>query len=168
MELSSEMLVDLIINIANILILFFVVRKLLYKPVKKFMTERAERIEGEKLKAQKLAEESEQKKAEYDALLADCEEIKQQAKKDGELSGREEAHKLIEEASQKAAAITEKAKKQSEEDYAAMLDDARDDILSLALGASERILGREITPDDNKKCVEDFLAASRKQGEADA
>ena len=38
------------------------------------MTERAERIEGEKIKAQKLAAESEQKKAEYDALLNDMEQ----------------------------------------------------------------------------------------------
>ena len=33
--LSKDMLADLIINIANILILFFVTRKLLYKPVNK-------------------------------------------------------------------------------------------------------------------------------------
>ena len=35
--ISSEMLADLVINIINIVILFLVTKKLLYKPVKQFL-----------------------------------------------------------------------------------------------------------------------------------
>lgn len=168
MELSSGMLVDLVINIANILILFLVVRTLLYKPVKKFMTARTERVEAQKLNAEKLAEESKAKAAEYDNLLRECEKIKEEARKAGELSGREEAHKLVEEASLRAEKIIEKAEKKTDEEYKAMLEDAQDEILSLAVDASSKILEREINADDNRKTVEAFLSSVRKQGAENA
>ena len=38
--LSKDMLADLAINIVNILVLFFVTRALLYKPVKKYLAAR--------------------------------------------------------------------------------------------------------------------------------
>ena len=89
--LSKEMLWDLVINIINILILFFVTKTLLYKPVKKVLEQR-------KAAQAKLLEEAEQqkthameKKEQYDALMADSAAIRLTTMREAETQAKEKA-----------------------------------------------------------------------------
>ena len=50
----SETVVDLIINILNIVILFLIVKALVYKPVRKFLDDRRAKVNEETSKAQKI------------------------------------------------------------------------------------------------------------------
>ena len=60
---------DFIINIINIIILFVIVKALVYKPVKKFLDARNVKLSNARLEAEKLLNEAEEKKAEYKAAL---------------------------------------------------------------------------------------------------
>ncbi len=164
MELSKEMLVDIVINITNILVLFLVVRKLAYKPVKNFMTQRTQRVLKEKEAAQTLADEAERKSAECDRIIEESTKAKEEAFKEGELLGKKEAQRIIDEANEKAKVILANADKKAEEKQKKMLEDTEDDIVSIAVDVSEKLLSREITDADNKKIVEDFLASFEGQG----
>ena len=64
----SDAVKDLIINIIDIIILFVIVRALAYKPVKKFLDARKERIAKEFSEAADLKKEAEEKKEEYTRL----------------------------------------------------------------------------------------------------
>ena len=66
--LSKDMLADLIINIVNILILFFVTKKLLYKPVKKYLAQRKERTTAAEKEAQTAKVNADAERAKYEAL----------------------------------------------------------------------------------------------------
>lgn len=164
MELSKEMLVDIVINITNILVLFLVVRKLAYKPVKNFMTQRTQRVLKEKEAAQTLADEAERKSDECDRIIEESTKAKEEAFKEGELLGKKEAQRIIDEANEKAKVILANADKKAEEKQKKMLEDTEDDIVSIAVDVSEKLLSREITDADNKKIVEDFLANFEGQG----
>ena len=63
--LRPEMLFDLAINLANIVIMFLIVRFLVYKPVRKFMNARAQKAENEKKEADAKLEEALKLKEEY-------------------------------------------------------------------------------------------------------
>lgn len=164
MELSKEMLVDIVINITNILVLFFVVRKLAYKPVKNFMTQRTQKVLKEKEAAEILAEEAKLKSAECDRIIEESSKAKDEAFRQGELLGKKEAQRIIDEANEKAKVILADAGKKAEEKQKKMLEDTEDDIVNIAVGVSEKLLSREITDADNKKIVEDFLAGFEGQG----
>ena len=60
---SKEMIADLIINIINILVLFFLTKALLYKPVKKFLNARRERMEAERQAAAQAQSDADRRKA---------------------------------------------------------------------------------------------------------
>ena len=70
--LSKDMLADLAINIVNILVLFFVTRALLYKPVKKYLAARKEKAAAAAEEARAAKEQADAEKAKYEALLADA------------------------------------------------------------------------------------------------
>ncbi len=157
MELSSEMIVDVILNIVNILVLFFIVRVLAYKPVKKFMEARTARVNALKLDAEKKASVAEAKTAECEAVIADSKKAMNDAVKEGEAAGRQEAQRIIEDANEKAKSIIQTAEKKASATHEKMLADAKDEVIALSLEISEKLLGREVTDEDNRKIVESFL-----------
>ena len=158
MELSVELIADLVINIVSIIVLFFVVRKLAYKPIKKFMDERTSRIMKEKEEAKALAEASESKRVEYETLLAKCESIETDAIRKGEEAARVEARNIIDNANKKAEEIVSKAQQKADERLSRAIEDSRDEIINATMDISSKLLGREITDADNRKIIDSFLA----------
>lgn len=165
MELSKEMLVDIAINIINILVLFFVVRKLAYKPVKKFMDERTQRIMSQKNEAQALKAECEKKSAEYDELLLQSSKAKEDAISEGKKEAVKQSAEIVENAKARAQIIIEDAGKKADEAHKKMLENAKDEIISLSVDLSEKLLSREISDSDNKRIAEEFLKSFEGQGE---
>ena len=64
--------VDIVIHIVNIVVLFVVLRILLYKPVKKFMQAREDRLKAEKQEVIDSRAETEELKKQYEEKLADA------------------------------------------------------------------------------------------------
>lgn len=155
--ITKDLLADLVINICSIIVLFLVVKKLAYNPVKKFMAARTERVTAQKREAEKLAREAQAKVYEYDELLKECETAKTQAIKDGEAVAREESARIVSVAKEKAQTIIDNANKKAEEKYSKTVEDANDYIVNLTIDASSKLLRREVNDEDNKKIVEDFL-----------
>ena len=155
--ITKDLLADLVINIVSIVVLFLVVKKLAYNPVKKFMAARTEKVMAQKLEAEKLAEEAQAKSFEYEELLKECENAKAQAIKEGEALAREESGQIVSASKEKAQSIIDNANKKAEEKYNRMIDEANDYIVNLTIDASSKLLKREVNDEDNKKIVEAFL-----------
>ena len=64
----SDAVKDLIINIINIIVLFVIVRGLAYKPVKKFLNTRKERVAKELSYAGQPRQNSEEEALKYNEL----------------------------------------------------------------------------------------------------
>ena len=156
--LSKDMLADLVINIINILILFFVTKKLLYKPVKQYLEQRREKAAAAMKRAEDAKASADAEKAKYEALLADAEAEKARV-----------LEKAAEEARQNAEFVTEKAKRGAEailaganadaqaiRDKAAM--ESKDAITDIALEISGKLMGRAVTDADNRRIVDSFFS----------
>ncbi|MGN0526038.1 MAG: F0F1 ATP synthase subunit B [Acutalibacteraceae bacterium] len=157
MNISAEMIADLVINIISVLVLVLVVTKLAYKPVKKFMDARTERVTAEKNRAEEALKLANEKEEKYNSLLEKSKEAEEEAVRNGEATARAEASKIIDTAEKKAEQILLNAQKKADEKYKKSVEDAKEEIVSLSINMSEKILSREITDDDNKKIVNDFL-----------
>ncbi len=155
--ITKDLIADLIINIGSIIVLFVVVKKLAYKPVKKFMDERSARVMAEKQEAEELNATATAKIQEYSVLLAECEQAKAKAIKEGEQEALEQAEEIVLQAKEKADEIVEKANKKAQEKYDNALKEASGYIVNLTIEASSQLIKREITDADNRKIVEDFL-----------
>lgn len=156
--LSKDMIADLILNIINILVLFFVTKALLYKPVKKFLNARKEKLDASLSDAQNAEKAANESKAKYDALLSDAEAVKAEAVKKAETEARQTAQKIIDDAKSEAKAIVEKGNKTAEAEHKKMIADAKDDIVDAALDVTEKLLGRSVKDEDNRRIIDSFFS----------
>ena len=166
--MSKDLIADLLINIVSIIVLYLVVKKLAYNPVKKFLDARTQRVEAEKSEASKNLSEATEMKEKYDELLKDCENAKAEAIKEGINNAKAEATEILDTAREQAKAIVDKANKNAKEKEQEVLDNAREEIVNLAIDASTALLHREFDDADNKRLIEDFLDSLRSNGDIDA
>ena len=157
--LSKEMLGDLIINIINIAILFFVTKTLLYKPVKKALDSR--RAAQAKLleEAEQLKTHARENKEKYDALMADTAAIRLSAMQEAEKQAQAKAEEILAEARAQAAEITESTRTRAEAERAKLLSDSKEQLGAVAVELSGKILAREVTDEDNRRIIDSFFGA---------
>lgn len=157
--LSKDMLADLVINIINIVVLFIVTKKLLYKPVKKYLEDRKAKVasgfeEAEKMKAEALAQ-----KAEYDAVIADADAQVKASLAGSQAKAKEEAEKILAAAKAEAEGLLKESREEAEAERKQLLKAEKEDIVGAALDISGRILCREVTDADNRAIIDSFFGA---------
>lgn len=166
--MSKDLIADLLINIVSIIVLYLVVKKLAYKPVKKFLDARTERVEAQKNEAATALTEATEMKEQYEELLKDSENAKADAIKEGINNAKAEATEIINSAREQAKTIVDKANKNAQAKEQEALDNAREEIVNLAIDASATLLKREFDDVDNKRLIEDFLDSLKSNGDIDA
>lgn len=159
--------IDLVLNLLNIVLLFLIVRTLAYKPIRKFMDARTERVNAEARAAGEKAAEAEKLKAEYAALLENGEALKQAQTDEARKAADAEKDRILAEANAKAAQIVREAREQAQKEHDEALGAMRQDVVDLAFDISEKLLEHSITDDDTKKLA-DRLFDSRVGGEESA
>ncbi len=152
-----ETAVDLLLNIINIIVLFIVVKALVYKPVKRFLDERSDRIAKETGAANELVEKANE-------TLKIKDEILEEAKKKGEdladkayKEAKQSADSIIEDAKKKAKSIEDKAEEKAKAEKDKLLASSKDEIANLSITIAEKILKRETNQEDNQKILDEFF-----------
>ena len=142
----SDAVKDLIINIINIIILFVIVRGLAYKPVKKFLDARKERVAKELSDAAAAKQTAEEEALKYKELT-----------EKSKAEGTEIINEAERTAKQSAAEITEKARENAKREREAQVASMKDEIAELAFDISRQVLSREVTDGDNMRIADSFF-----------
>ena len=148
---------DLILNFLNIILLFIIVKALLFKPVRKFLDARAQKTADTMKNAEESKKSAEALKAEYEDLIRNSENDAKEIIKNGELKAAEKSAAIIESANKQAEEIIAEARKQIEEERRETQEDIKKEIVLTALKISEKVLEREINDSDVRKIAEDYF-----------
>lgn len=154
----SDAVKDLIINIINIIVLFVIVRGLAYKPVKKFLDARKERIAKELSDAAAAKQTAGEEALKYKELTEKSKAEGTEIINEAERTAKENAAEIIKTAKQSAAEITEKARETAKREHDAQLAAMKGDIADLAFDISRQVLSREVTDEDNMRIADAFFA----------
>ncbi|MCL2479056.1 MAG: F0F1 ATP synthase subunit B [Treponema sp.] len=149
--------VTFIITIINIVILYFILRAVLFKPVTKFMAERSKRV-------QDSIEQAEHDRVQAKALLAQYETRLSSASTEADAiiskareRAQQEADRIAKEGRSSAEKALQNAQKQIEAERQAALVSFRKEAVSLVISASGRLLGRELKEEDNRRFAQMLL-----------
>lgn len=149
--------IDLILNILNIVIFYIIIRFIVYKPVKKFMTARTQRINDMQKNAEQAQKQADEIKAQYDELISKSEQASNEIVMQGEKKAAQEAAKIIEQANLKAEQLVKKAREKTDDERAETVAAMKADTVGFAIDISEKILARQIKDSDNRRIAEDFF-----------
>jgi len=150
----------LLAQIINFLILFFLLRRFLLKPVMNMLDARRQRIEDGMKAADRARQAAEAERTELMKKL-DEERRAAQGRIAAVASDSEKVREsILTSARAEAEDIKTKARAEASAEREQMLRDMQRQVADLAVLAAERILGHELSnPTEQKRMVNDFLAS---------
>jgi len=145
-------------TVANVLILFVLLRIFLFKPLNKIINERTQSIQNDIDSAKKAKSEAEELKEQYESTIGDAKEeaknIIMKAHDDAESERDAIIKKAHEDAEQKVA----EADKEIESERKKVLRQAQSEIADLAIEAASKIVGANVDDEKNRRLVDEFLS----------
>ncbi|AEF86567.1 F0F1-type ATP synthase b subunit [Treponema primitia ZAS-2] len=160
--------VTFIITILNILILFFILRKILFKPVTKFIEGRAQKIQDSLDQAEKERNLSKGLLQQYEDQLKRIEEEATEIIRTAKDTAQKEADRIIAEGKAQADLLLEKGRKQIVADQRAAMTVFSADAAAMVIGASSRLIRRELNSEDSRHqaalLLEELTETASKQG----
>ena len=132
--------IDIAIHLVNILIIYGLLRVLIWKPVTAFMAARTERVQKEMAEAQRLQAEAEKVKADYDARLVDVQATCDKMLSEGRLAAQTTGQKYIDKARAQADTILSEARAQADEEKRRAMDEVKEELADLAVDMASRVL----------------------------
>jgi F-type H+-transporting ATPase subunit b len=157
MELDKEFFVTVAITIVNILVLYFILKKLLFKPVTKFMDDRSQKIQDELDRAEDAKKQVDEMKNEYDAKLRLAKEEGQKIVEDYKKMADKEYNNVLANAKNEANLMMENAKTELAVEKEQLISGMKKEMSDLVLSASEKVLKENVDTAQNRKLISDFI-----------
>lgn len=141
----------------NLLILYFFLKKILFKPVKNMIDSRQKEVDDMYSSAEAAENNAKALEAEYTEKLAaanaEGEEIIRQAQRRAIL--REE--EIIKEAEATADRIIERAGEEIELERRRAVNDIKDEVSAMAISIAEAVIERDISEGEHKELIDSFI-----------
>lgn len=150
-------LIDFVEHVLNVVVLFLLLRTFLYKPVKKFMTEREAKFAGERAEIDADRKQAEALKAQYEASIENAKVAAEKIADEKRSAVEREADDMREKARREAHRILADAKVQAAAEHEEMLSELKAQTAELAVDLAGRILEREVSPKDHQHMIESFF-----------
>jgi F-type H+-transporting ATPase subunit b len=145
------------IHVLNVIILFVILRLLVYKPVLKFMKNRENSFAN---KVDELDERDKQlirQKEEYEQMMANAHnEAAAIITKSNEMA-RDHAREIVDNAKEHARGLVLRAKREIDAEKVQARLDMRTEIAEMSVQIAEKVLAREISLEDNRKIIDEFF-----------
>ena len=141
----------------NTLIIFFVARKYLFGPVMKIIQDRQKEIDDMYADAGEAKEQATQLRSEYEEKLAQASETSQRIVREAVARGQSREEEILRQANAEAAAIREKASEDIAQQKKKAVNDAKNEISSLAMDIAGKVVGRSLDAKDQKALVDRFI-----------
>lgn len=149
--------INLVFTIINLLVLYLLMKKFLFKPVNGIIKQREEAIKKQFEEAEEARKQADDYKMEYAIHLenakADATRLVQEAKE----KARTEYDRIVSAADEEAANRLQKAKQQIAEEKAKSLRSMENEIEDLVMAAATKVVGEKVSVESNHKFYDDFI-----------
>lgn len=157
MEIDKEFWATLFFTVLNILVLYFILKKLLFKPVTKHMQTRTDKIN----EALKMAEEAKRKledmEKENQARLRAVKEEGIALMASYEQKAKKAYDTIIEKAKQDSEAMVNQTRSELEVEKEKLIAELKNEVSDLVLEASGKIIGKNLDDKTNRELIDTFI-----------
>jgi F-type H+-transporting ATPase subunit b len=148
---------DFVWAIVNLIILYLILKKLLFKPVTEFMENRSNSIKEQLEGSQRSNEEAAKLKLAYEKKLEAASEEANKIINDAKIEAHEKYDEIIKKAKADSEVLIMKAEEQIERERQEMIKEMRNEIISIALEAASKVMEANMDTEANRKLVDDVI-----------
>ena len=154
LDIISINIWQVVISLANLVILFLILKKFLFAPVKKIKAQRENEIEAQYKKADKARQEADALKAGWEEKIATADKAADDIISEAVERANERNEIMLYESREKADQIIRRAKSDIERDRREARETIKKEIVDVSQAISEQIIGREINMDDHRDLID--------------
>ena len=158
LEIISINIWHIVIALCNLLILYLMLKKFLYKPVKKVLADRQAAIESRYDEADKAKSEALQSKAEWEERMAAADEEAAGIVSSAVESANRQSSAILGETKEKADRMMNRARAEADAERRKAEDDIRDRIADVSAAIAGKLLEREISAADHSDLIDSFIS----------
>ena len=148
---------EILVTMCNTLITFLIIKKLLFKPVKKMIAAREQEVQAMYGAAEQTQSEAESLRQEYTERLsqakAEAAEIVGSATRRAAVRSEE----ILRESSQQAAAMMKKAENTIEQERKKAMNELKDEVAGLSVMIASKVVERDVKQADHERFIEAFI-----------
>ena len=141
----------------NMLITFAVLKKFLFKPVKKMIDDRQQEIDTMYADADAAKQKAADLEKEYADHLQSIKDERDAMLREATARAQKREEEIVNEANQKAAEIKARAEENIERDKQRAVNDIKDEISDIVIMAASSVVEKEISAKDNEALINSFL-----------
>ncbi len=153
MELISTMIPTWI----NLLLLYFILKKVLYNPITNILEQRKNEVDGIYTSAREKEEEAKGLVDEYTKKLAVSKEEASEIIKNANVYAKKNEEAILEEARNEAANLITKANMQIEQEKKKTYENIKTDISELSIAIAQKIIQKEISKEEHEALILEFI-----------
>lgn len=152
----------ILFSIINILVLFLFLKKFLFGRINAILEKRAVVVQDEIDKAKEESQKAEKIRADYEASMSGAKEEAKKIIQDAQKTANAQSAAITQQAQEEANRIVESTRQELQLERERSVASAQNEIVSLAMEAAEKVLGREMADKDNRAIVDAFLEEEEK------
>ncbi|MBP9989345.1 MAG: F0F1 ATP synthase subunit B [Ruminococcus sp.] len=148
---------QILISLLNLLIIFLLFKKFLYKPVRKFVDKRKASVDKQYDDAEKAEKAAVKNKEEYEEKLKNAKNEADDIIKSATETANMRSNRIISDAKEKADGMIRQASSEIELEKKKASDDIKKEIADVSTLLTETVLKREIKTTDQRKLIDSFI-----------
>ena len=157
-DIISVNLWQIVVSLLNLLIIFLILKRFLFKPVKKILKSRQDAVDERYAQAENAINDAEAKQAELtkrlDAAQAEADIII----KDATMTAERRREKIENEARENAESIIRQAKNEAELEKRKAESEIKEQIVVVSTALTEKLIEREINEEDHHKLIDSVIS----------
>ena len=148
---------EILVTMCNTLITFAIIKKFLFKPVRKMLAAREEEVQAMYGNAEKAQTEAEQMRSEYTERLAKAKEEAAEIVGSATRRATVRSEEILKESSEQASAIMKKAENTIEQERKKAMNELKDEVASLSVMIASKVVERDVKQADHERFIEEFI-----------
>ena len=149
--------VTILLHVINAVILFIVVSKFIYKPVRKFMKAREDKVAQQLAEAKEARAEVGESLKKRDEALRSADQQVENRLAEGRQRLREQETQMLESARAEREEILARARQEADTILNNAQEAMQNQATALAMDIARAVLGREVKREDHEAMIADFL-----------
>lgn len=154
---ASTALGNSIVTLVSFLLLFWLLKRVAWKPLMNMLEERERTIQEDLDKAQSARQVAEKQEAELQNEAREARSKANELLTRAQVEGNEMKKTILDEARADAERIRQHAHKEIELERQQTLESLRSDISEMSLAIAEKMIGRELHTNDQDRLIEEFI-----------
>ena len=164
LDIISVNIWSILISLANLAILFLIVKRFLFKPIQNMLNARRNEIDSQYDDAANAKQSAEQMQTELSERLEGAKSEAEGIVKEAADIAKARGEKIVEDARATADGIIRQAEEDAELERRRVAETIKEQIVDVSTALAEKMLEREVKADDHNALIDDFI---NKLGEND-